>query len=284
MPSHIAPVGLTRSYAVRPAAGLRFGNFEGVVHLPPVKNVGTLGPHSFSTLNNQHIYRTVCEWVESWQPWQQKVILYSIVNRCSQQQLKILATTLEPLRHRDYMTISHRHYSSASFRSLPSSKESTVLKSALKKVPKIVSPPDKSLKSESTDNLLKSDNIDKSLKSDSIDNLRDSGEAQPSAGDVMAIASTVTPRGDVKEEPEVISDKDQAGMTLDQYASLVTSALLVAALGEISLADKIERKTLKDDQEKAEDNAGCQEPVSVRLNVDGDKMNSKIETDSTMPG
>lgn len=270
MPSHIAPVGLTRSYAVRPAAGLRFGNFEGVVHLPPVKNVGTLGPHSFSTLNNQHIYRTVCEWVESWQPWQQKVILYSIVNRCSQQQLKILATTLEPLRHRDYMTISHRHYSSASLHSLSSSKESTELKSALKKVPKIVSPPDKSLKS---------DNIDKSLKSDSIDNLRDSGEAQPSAGDVMAIASTVTPRGDVKEEPEVIADKDQVGMTLDQYASLVTSALLVAALGEISLADKIERKTLKDDQEKAEDNEGCQEPLSARLNVDGDKMNSKIETD-----
>ena len=81
MPSSIAPIEQTRGYAVRPAAGLRFGNFEGVVHLPPLKHHSALGPHSYSTLNNQQIYRTVTEWVQSWQPWQQKVLLYSIANR-----------------------------------------------------------------------------------------------------------------------------------------------------------------------------------------------------------
>ncbi|KAL8615541.1 hypothetical protein ACOMHN_028204 [Nucella lapillus] len=106
MPRTITPIEKTRGYAVRPAQGLRFGNFERVVHLPPVKPQSGVGPHSFSTLNNRQIYRTVTDWLQSWQPWQQKILLYSIVNRCTLPQLEILGTTLEPLRHRHPLAAS----------------------------------------------------------------------------------------------------------------------------------------------------------------------------------
>ena len=81
MPAYIAPIETTRSFSVQPAKGLRYGNFEGVVHLPPVTATTKLGEHSFSTLNNQQIYKTVCEWFEGWRPWQQRVLLCGIVDR-----------------------------------------------------------------------------------------------------------------------------------------------------------------------------------------------------------
>lgn len=82
--------------------GLRYGNFEGIVYLPPVKSDSSLGVQSYSKYNNQQIYKTICDWFDSWRPWQQKTLLYGIVDRCSTRQLDILATTLEPVKHRDY--------------------------------------------------------------------------------------------------------------------------------------------------------------------------------------
>lgn len=110
MPAYIAPIETTRSYSVQPAKGLRYGNFEGVVHLPPVIKTTKLGEHSFSTLNNQQIYKTVCEWFEGWRAWQQRVLLCGIVDRCTLRQVDILATTLEPIKHRDYtVAVKHRY-------------------------------------------------------------------------------------------------------------------------------------------------------------------------------
>ncbi|KAK7463918.1 hypothetical protein BaRGS_00038084 [Batillaria attramentaria] len=274
MPSYIAPIGLTRNYAVRPAAGLRFGNFEGVVHLPPVKNQGALGPHSFSALNNQHIYRTICEWVESWQPWQQKIILYSIINRCTMQQLEILATTLEPLRHRDSMTVPRKHYPSASLRTVSGSKESTpVLKSALKKLPDVVPASGKISQTDS-----------------SARNTQDSGK--PSTGDKkakkvfgdagsgMEKSTGRSPEQAGQEEEDITPEKESQGMSIDQYASLVSSALLVAAIGEIALADKIEKKMLTDIQDRAEEDAVQREPSSVKLDVRPDNSSSTIQGDA----
>ncbi|XP_041351427.1 uncharacterized protein LOC121370341 [Gigantopelta aegis] len=116
MPATIAPIELTRAYSVKAAKGLRYGNFEGVVHLPPVTVSQSLGEHSFSQLNNQQIYKTICDWFQAWQPWQQDLLLCGIANRCSPRQLDILATTLEPLRHRDYSTVCKKQYSSDSFK------------------------------------------------------------------------------------------------------------------------------------------------------------------------
>nr|XP_011434602.2 uncharacterized protein LOC105333367 isoform X5 [Crassostrea gigas] len=103
MPSTIVPINLTRSHSMKAAPeGLRYGNFEGIVYLPPVKSDSSLGVQSYSKYNNQQIYKTICDWFDSWRPWQQKTLLYGIVDRCSTRQLDILATTLEPVKHRDY--------------------------------------------------------------------------------------------------------------------------------------------------------------------------------------
>ncbi|XP_060554051.1 uncharacterized protein LOC132715090 isoform X6 [Ruditapes philippinarum] len=108
MPAFIAPIEHTRAAFLKHPDGLRFGNFEGIVHLPPVPVDRKLVSQSYSTLNNQQIYKTVCEWYDGWRPWQQKVLLCGIVDRCSVRQVDILATTLEPIRHRDY-TVAVKH-------------------------------------------------------------------------------------------------------------------------------------------------------------------------------
>jgi len=80
MPSYILPVERTREAFLKPPEGLRFGNFENVSHFPPPLTSGPL-TQSFSSLNNQQIYKMVCEWYEAWRPWQQKVLLCGIVDR-----------------------------------------------------------------------------------------------------------------------------------------------------------------------------------------------------------
>ncbi|KAL4238509.1 hypothetical protein ACF0H5_003217 [Mactra antiquata] len=111
MPAFITPIEHTRASFLKPPDGLRFGNFEGVVHLPPPTSVGNkIVTQSFSSLNNQQIYKTICEWYDDWRPWQQKVLLCGIVDRCSIRQVDMLATTLEPIRHRDYTVAVRHHY------------------------------------------------------------------------------------------------------------------------------------------------------------------------------
>ncbi|KAK6182390.1 hypothetical protein SNE40_010093 [Patella caerulea] len=113
MPSTIVPILSTREFSLQPAKGLRYGNFEGVAHLPPVEQeTGRLSERNVSQLNNQQIYNKICEWFETWKSWQQKLALSGISNRCSGRQLDILATSLEPVRHRDYFTASKHIYPS----------------------------------------------------------------------------------------------------------------------------------------------------------------------------
>ncbi|XP_076442322.1 uncharacterized protein LOC143281175 [Babylonia areolata] len=222
MPSTITPIEQTRGFAVRPAQGLRFGNFEGAVHLPPVKHSSApaVGVHSFSTLNNQHIYRTVTDWVQSWQPWQHKVLLYSIVNRCTLPQLEILATTLEPMRHRDPLAVSRRK--SALLPITPSTKSSASFKSSAHKIPRITTSeqlPAKTSQDTDKDRLkTPQDSAVKTLSQESESDLKTQENDEGQGG-----------------KPE----KMTRCLDIDQYASMVSSAVLVAALGEVSMADKL---------------------------------------------
>ncbi|KAJ8308635.1 hypothetical protein KUTeg_013509 [Tegillarca granosa] len=119
MPSSIISIEQTRNFSVKPIDGLRFGNFEGTVYLPPIiKDQATISEESLSSLNNRQIYKTICDWFESWRPWQQHILLCGIVDRCSIRQLDIIATTLEPVKHRDYTTAFKRRYPSTPFRLL----------------------------------------------------------------------------------------------------------------------------------------------------------------------
>ena len=65
---------------------------------------------------NKHVSKKVCEWFESWQPWQQRMLLCGLTDRCSTHHLATLATTLEPVFHRDFVTNLRQRYPSAPFR------------------------------------------------------------------------------------------------------------------------------------------------------------------------
>ncbi|KAL3873662.1 hypothetical protein ACJMK2_036756, partial [Sinanodonta woodiana] len=119
MPAYIRPIQHTRDFSLKPPDGLRYGNFDSIVHLPPI-NSGSqkIGPHSLAVLNNQQICRTVSEWFEIWRPWQQRTLLCGIVDRCSTRQLDMLSTTFEPISHRDYATALHHTYPAAAFKKL----------------------------------------------------------------------------------------------------------------------------------------------------------------------
>lgn len=118
MPSTIVPITRTRDYSLKPVSGLRYGNFEGVVHLPPLVHGPRVGMQSFCFLNNQQIYRKVTDWFQAWRPWQQCVLLCGIGDRCSIRQLDILSTSLEPVKHRDFTTAHLLRYPSTPFRTL----------------------------------------------------------------------------------------------------------------------------------------------------------------------
>lgn len=81
MPASIVPINLTRDFSVRPVKGLRYGNFEGVVYLPPTTKDDKVAEIDFSRLNNQQIYKKIGDWFEAWRPWQQQHLLCGIVDR-----------------------------------------------------------------------------------------------------------------------------------------------------------------------------------------------------------
>ncbi|XP_033734739.1 uncharacterized protein LOC117323561 isoform X2 [Pecten maximus] len=118
MPASIVPIVRTRDYSLKPVTGLRYGNFEGVVHLPPLVQGPRVGMQNFSLINNQQIYRKVTEWFQTWRPWQQCVLLCGIADRCTVRQLDMLATSLEPVKHRDFTTAHRLRYPSTPFRTL----------------------------------------------------------------------------------------------------------------------------------------------------------------------
>ncbi|XP_060066059.1 uncharacterized protein LOC132546363 [Ylistrum balloti] len=118
MPAPIVPIIRTRDYSLKPVTGLRYGNFEGVVHLPPLVQGPRVGMQNFSLINNQQIYRKVTEWFQTWRPWQQCVLLCGIADRCTVRQLDMLATSLEPVKHRDFTTAHLLRYPSTPFRTL----------------------------------------------------------------------------------------------------------------------------------------------------------------------
>ncbi|XP_052767636.1 uncharacterized protein LOC128208212 isoform X2 [Mya arenaria] len=140
MPAYILPVEHTRASFLKPPDGLRFGNFDCMVHLPPPLPLKTLGPatQSFSSLNNQQIYKLVCEWYEVWRPWQQRVLLCGIVDRCSIRQVDMLATTLEPIRHRDYTVAVQHQYPTTPLKKTRDNKPGKKKKKKLQKKKKTV--------------------------------------------------------------------------------------------------------------------------------------------------
>lgn len=57
-----------------------------------------------STLfSKKQLCKKVSEWFSSWRPWQQRILLCSMTEKCSKSQLRTLVTSLEPVFHRDFV-------------------------------------------------------------------------------------------------------------------------------------------------------------------------------------
>ncbi|XP_074648509.1 uncharacterized protein LOC141903979 [Tubulanus polymorphus] len=65
---------------------------------------------SRSDLVNKHILKKIEEWFESWQPWQRRILLCGLTDKCTVSQLEALRTTIEPINHRDFITSLKKRY------------------------------------------------------------------------------------------------------------------------------------------------------------------------------
>ncbi|XP_071079821.1 uncharacterized protein [Haliotis cracherodii] len=260
MPSTIAPIELTRNNSIRPASGLRYGNFEGVTHLPPLNTGGRYS--DFTSLNNQQIYKTVCEWFEAWRPWQQRISLCGIANRCSAHQLDILATTLEPVRHRDYVTASRQRYPSASFRRVQE-----VHRIHLDSLQNRKSQKKKKSKSPGRDQNVKS-------KAETVENPKTPASSQSerkirrvSRANSKLSSVSVTFADDVKPDKEEIPPKTPV-QVLDSFADELAKGILQSSFQDVAMIEKIEKNELS--KSKVQDGS---------VNSAGENGDSELKTE-----
>lgn len=63
-------------------------------------------------LHNENIKITqiIKEWFDSWQPWQQKILITGIVNRFDHDDIKKLLMAMEPVFHKDFMASVRKAY------------------------------------------------------------------------------------------------------------------------------------------------------------------------------
>jgi hypothetical protein len=58
-----------------------------------------------STLfSKKQLCKKVSEWFVTWRPWQQRILLCNMTEKCSKSQLHALITSLEPVFHRDFVS------------------------------------------------------------------------------------------------------------------------------------------------------------------------------------
>ena len=185
------------------------------------------------------------------------MLLFSSFCRLTSPQLEILATTLEPLRHRDPLIASRRklltQQSMPSVQSTPSLKKSPT-KLSLKTTPNrssLAATPRKQTQS--------------STPLDSLASVSQDGRKSEPAVQVQ----------DSSKNEEAEAEMAEAEMSLDQYAEVVSSSVLVAVMGEIALASKIER-IAKQELEEAAKNLESNKAADVDEDPPSDQVSAKV--------
>ena len=80
--------------------------------LPPLapEKPNSVDPYSRSNRDKfqefviRHYVKTLGLWFDMWQPWQRRVLICQMMNHCSKQLLRQLATSMEPVLHLDFST------------------------------------------------------------------------------------------------------------------------------------------------------------------------------------
>ena len=102
MAKFIPSVAETRERIQKPKGDFRFANFESSPNLPTSGPAYKSKQHVKTYFNNKQIFQTICDWFDTWMPWQKRIVLCGTTDRCSTAQLEYLATALEPVFHRDF--------------------------------------------------------------------------------------------------------------------------------------------------------------------------------------
>ena len=63
---------------------------------------GQLTRESSEEILNKHNIKKLSSWFHTWQSWQKRLLICTVMNRCTKQQLAVLATSLEPILHMDF--------------------------------------------------------------------------------------------------------------------------------------------------------------------------------------
>ncbi|KAH9495050.1 hypothetical protein Btru_018693 [Bulinus truncatus] len=267
MPSTIIsvpPADVTRVSALKPAAGLRYGNFDGIKWLPPIKSKDPSPEENIWTIQNDQINQTVCQWMEQWRPWQQKTLICSIANRCSVSQLEMLSTTLEPIKQRaprDYKSKQMSHFSkrakkqkstnktnlknkvpkksdSSSQRSLPHNTKKYVGKSETPEVPeafygdRLKGVEDKKVKENLVGEHWKLTSVEKNK----LATVHGKEKSLIKKSEVQFITNERGNLVKVAKDQATLNNLSETGnrISVDQYASLLSSSILLSALTDIT--------------------------------------------------
>ncbi len=63
---------------------------------------GQLTRDSSEEILNKHNIKKLSSWFHTWHSWQKRLLVCTVMNCCSKQQLAVLATSLEPILHMDF--------------------------------------------------------------------------------------------------------------------------------------------------------------------------------------
>ena len=107
--------------------------------------------HSNAALR-QFIKQTCCSFSQ-WRPWQQRILLCGLTNRCSVHQLELLSSALEPIFHRDFATALTGSYPQSALREGISVKRKLDRLERLERSSDIINRPDKRVGSRRQSNV-----------------------------------------------------------------------------------------------------------------------------------
>ena len=81
------------------------------------------GTDALLDVSHSHFVKKTCASFVQWRPWQQRILLCGVTNRCSSHHLERLSSALEPVFHRDFVAALTGVYPSAPLRRRPRPKE-----------------------------------------------------------------------------------------------------------------------------------------------------------------
>ncbi|XP_032241718.1 probable E3 ubiquitin ligase complex SCF subunit sconB isoform X2 [Nematostella vectensis] len=92
---------------------MKFKTFSKPLMLPSIELMYADLDQVSTLFSKKQLNKKVCEWFSSWRPWQKRILLCSLTEKCTKPQLQALFTTLQPVFHRDFIAKLRGSYPTA---------------------------------------------------------------------------------------------------------------------------------------------------------------------------